>query len=686
MNEKIQSGKEMALKNETLDRTIRTIVDKMLETRPVCEPKYRAYRKIRGVCYTNALGSMKVDLNELYPDAPEGSKAFVEFNISVLQDNEIFLNVLGECEVYYDGEHVLTIENGSADRNIGTGGGLFNIPITVKVNDDNKVRIYCTKKSDRFGCLVNLSVKRYPGMWASDYLYCARATLPVEEFAGEDGVAISELLADGKGKLSFPQETAEQGFDFMKLCSKGNTAYVYSKVKKTHQLKYSGTVSEIYVNGKAAGTDAVEISEGDELLIECEREGDKWFLELDDSYLYIPNLESQRKHGNRAVFIGPFHSKARPEISFSKIYCNEQGEKLFWRFCDNSQLRIYIDSVFFGQWFYALMVGFYGIRSSAEALGDEELSRLFDYNMQFMAEYSDYVLYDAEQNAMPTFMPRFTEANNLDNLGTMGMNFVDAYNNTHDSSMKKIIDDIYARMREVVPTNEDGTFYRIKTMWADDLYMSCPFLIRLGVLEKSDDIISYTVDQIRGFAKRLYNEEKKLFSHIYFTDKGANNVFWGRGNGWVMWTLSEVLPHIKNSDDFEFLHDLFVNLSSSLKKYHSDSGLWRQVIDSCDEGSYPETSCTAMFMLALVRGVKHGWIDNSYIEVIKKAWEGLLKYSIDSEGNVYGVCMGSGCSMEKEYYYGIPTIMNDDHGTGAVLAAASEWYELSVSIQETDKN
>ena len=109
MNEKIESGKEMALKNETLDRTIRTIVDKMLETRPVCEPKYRAYRKIRGVCYTSALGSMKVDLNELYPDAPEGSKAFVEFNISVLQDNEIFLNVLGECEVYYDGEAVCTI-------------------------------------------------------------------------------------------------------------------------------------------------------------------------------------------------------------------------------------------------------------------------------------------------------------------------------------------------------------------------------------------------------------------------------------------------------------------------------------------------------------------------------------------------------------------------------------------------
>ena len=44
----------------------------------------------------------------------------------------------------------------------------------------------------------------------------------------------------------------------------------------------------------------------------------------------------------------------------------------------------------------------------------------------------------------------------------------------------------------------------------------------------------------------------------------------------------------------------------------------------------------------------------------------------DKEGNVYGVCLGSGCSMEASYYDGIPAHKNDDHGTGIILMAAAE--------------
>ena len=74
-----------------------------------------------------------------------------------------------------------------------------------------------------------------------------------------------------------------------------------------------------------------------------------------------------------------------------------------------------------------------------------------------------------------------------------------------------------------------------------------------------------------------------------------------------------------------------------------------------------------MFLLGFTRGVKYGWLGEDFLECMERAWRGLLAHSIDREGNVYGVCMGSGCHMDAEYYFTIPTIINDDHGTGVIL-------------------
>ena len=103
-----------------------------------------------------------------------------------------------------------------------------------------------------------------------------------------------------------------------------------------------------------------------------------------------------------------------------------------------------------------------------------------------------------------------------------------------------------------------------------------------------------------------------------------------------------------------------------------DNGMWHQVMDRDDEESYPETSGTAMFALSLARGVNNGWLDEGYKDCIKKAWSALLENSIDKDGNIYGVSMGSGLSKKAEYYFKIDTAMNDDHGTGVILAAAKE--------------
>ncbi|MNW00860.1 Glycosyl Hydrolase Family 88 [compost metagenome] len=92
-----------------------------------------------------------------------------------------------------------------------------------------------------------------------------------------------------------------------------------------------------------------------------------------------------------------------------------------------------------------------------------------------------------------------------------------------------------------------------------------------------------------------------------------------------------------------------------------------------------------MFIVAMARGIRKGWIEPKYLSYIQKGWKALLEKCIDLDGNVYGVCLGSGCSMDATYYLDIPTYINDDHGTGVVLLAAAEMLELAKWQENPEK-
>ncbi len=668
MNEKIEYGKDMFKVTQDVPSVIKTIMNNSLKTRKKTEVSYRPYKKIDGIGFEKFLSWQNVDFNIIHPESKNGDSAFIEFDILCSQDEEIFLNVSFNTDVYYNGEKVYSK---TADEDASKD--MEHILITVKKNEANNVRIYCTKHNEKFSFRFLISVQRYPFMWANDYLFYARNILPGTQECYEEGVRLSALIrgnADDESYLSI-NEKAEIPCD--------GIYYIYTECME-NDIIFTNTFDKLCINGKEITDESVLLHENDRIVAVSSNLAEDASRFKDTCY-GLSFLSSNRKNQLNFMFAGPFGSELKDiqaeNINQETVFTTDAGDKIFWTFPDGSDLRIYLDSVFYGQWFYALMVGFYGIRTVGELCGDKEAERYFCENMQAMAKYFDYVKYELEKYRMPTFMPRIGDMAVLDNIGTMGMNFVDAYIKEKDSAILTVIDSISDNMLNSVPRFPDGTFFRIDTMWADDLYMSCPFLVRMGKLTGDKVWFERAIEQVLGFKKRLYMEDKQLFSHIYFTDtQCANRVPWGRGNGWVMWTLSEILIHAGETVDTSEIKKLFSDMAHSLKKYQTECGLWRQVLDSDAEGSYIETSCTGMFMLALSRGMKHGWLDDSFMEVVDRAWLGLLENSIDADGHVYGVCMGSGCSMEKEYYYTIPTIINDDHGTGVILTAAAEYNSI----------
>ena len=171
--------------------------------------------------------------------------------------------------------------------------------------------------------------------------------------------------------------------------------------------------------------------------------------------------------------------------------------------------------------------------------------------------------------------------------------------------------------------------------------------------------------------------EEKIFSHIFFWgEEKKNKIPWGRGNGWIAFSMSEMLLQIPEEHPaHEKIRKVFCEFCDGPAAVQDDCGMWHQVLN-CPE-SYLETSCTAMFTLAFYRGLRSGWFkDSVQIECIRKCadkgLQAILERCVDADGVVYGVCMGSSCSMDPTYYFKLPTIKDDNHGTGVVLMLLCE--------------
>jgi rhamnogalacturonyl hydrolase YesR len=96
-----------------------------------------------------------------------------------------------------------------------------------------------------------------------------------------------------------------------------------------------------------------------------------------------------------------------------------------------------------------------------------------------------------------------------------------------------------------------------------------------------------------------------------------------------------------------------------------------------EPGSYREFTVTAMVVTAMARGVRLGWLDNSYRPMVERAWHG-LRTRIDEDGGLVDVCTGTGSGPTRQYYLDRAGITGaDDRGGAMGLVAALEMEELA---------
>lgn len=206
-------------------------------------------------------------------------------------------------------------------------------------------------------------------------------------------------------------------------------------------------------------------------------------------------------------------------------------------------------------------------------------------------------------------------------------------------------------------------------LYIDTVYYSAPILAKLGATLGRSDWSDDAMRQIEGHLKMLRDPETGFSIHRQenLSERRSEGA-WARGNGWIAMTCAELMPYVsKNSREGRRLRSILRDLVVRLRPLQTRSGLWRTILN--DRSSYEEVSASAMFVFAMIRGRRAGWLDSSVDDTIARGLRGILR-NIDADGRVIGVSEGTWPGT-VDYYKSL------DRGewwwgTGGVLLALCE--------------
>jgi unsaturated rhamnogalacturonyl hydrolase len=304
-----------------------------------------------------------------------------------------------------------------------------------------------------------------------------------------------------------------------------------------------------------------------------------------------------------------------------------------------------------------------------------------------------------EDGTIRTYKP---DDYNIDNV-LPGRNLLLLYKVTGQDKYRKAAAQLREQLR-TQPRTSEGGFWHKKVyptqMWLDGLYMGEPFYAEYAATfhetEAFDDIAKQFIlmerharDTKTGLLYHGWDESRKQRWADPATGRSPN--FWGRAVGWYAMALVDSLDYFpKDHPQRGELQAILKRLAAAIEKYQEPkTGLWYEVLDKGGEkGNYLEASASCMFVYALAKGVRQGYLPASYLKVAQKGYRGIeqefVEPATDGGVNLKGTVSVAGLGGNPyrdgsyQYYLSEKVVTNDPKGVGAFLLASSEMEKAAV--------
>jgi unsaturated rhamnogalacturonyl hydrolase len=287
------------------------------------------------------------------------------------------------------------------------------------------------------------------------------------------------------------------------------------------------------------------------------------------------------------------------------------------------------------------------------------------------------------------------EEYNIDHI-TPGTAMLTLYRITGQEKYRKIVELLRSQLKTHPRTSEGGFWHKKiypSQMWLDGLYMGEPFYAEYSEVFGEDnwnDIANQFVwmeqharDPKTGLLYHGWDESRQQ----RWADKttGRSPHVWGRAMGWYAMALVDTLEFFpKDHPRRAELIAILNREAEAIAKYQDPrSGVWWDIVDlEGREKNYHESSASAMFVYALARGVREGFLPERYMKTAVRGWEGINKEFIktnadgttDWEGTVSVSGLGGNPYRDGSYDYYISEKprTNDAKGLGPAIRAALE--------------
>lgn len=338
---------------------------------------------------------------------------------------------------------------------------------------------------------------------------------------------------------------------------------------------------------------------------------------------------------------------------------------------------------YYGKWDYVTGTVLKSFQELWLATGDEKY-----YN--YIKNTVDYVV-DNNGNIDDYDISKY----NIDEIRE-GSALLFLYEQTGKDKYKQAAETLMGQLNNQPRTSQGGFWHKQRypnQMWLDGLYMGSPFYAQYAKVFNNPDGFNDVVNQIKLMNKHIKDTATGLYYHGWdesleqdWADPvtGVSSEFWGRGMGWYAMAIVDILDYLPSDhQQRDTVITIFSEFIAAISNYQdAETGLWWQIVDKGgQEGNYREASSSCMFVYAMAKAARLGYVDELYREVALKGYNGIVDYlitEVDGILNLNHICRSAGLGYGRDgsynyYIYETDKVSNDGKGIGPFILAALEF-------------
>ena len=230
-----------------------------------------------------------------------------------------------------------------------------------------------------------------------------------------------------------------------------------------------------------------------------------------------------------------------------------------------------------------------------------------------------------------------------------------------------------------------------KSVWIDSVMMFSVFTSLYAKENGDRELLDFAARQPKQYADMMLDKQHGLWAHSYWVKQKTpfpkRNIFWGRGNGWVICAFPMILDNIGlDHKESPKIIELFNNTCEALLGCMNDDYTFNTLLK---HKSYRELSATALISAGWLHGIRRGYLDKKFLYPAIKAFEACVD-AMEENGDEIYMTEISGPTiplplLPKLGYKAVPIGKNWSYGIAALVFAAIE-YKRYFDENNIDRN